>query len=57
MHGFYLYEDKKTIRFDLVVDFETKERGKAFAHAMEVARGLYPEYTIVGTIDTDFAAE
>lgn len=54
MHGFYLNEEEKTIRFDLVVSFDAPDRKIAFQNAVERIKESYPDYQINAVMDTDF---
>lgn len=55
MHGFYVNEEKKTMRLDLVVSFDAKDRQAAFQKAVAKIREMYPEYALQPVIDTDFS--
>ena len=55
MHGFYLDEKTKTVRFDLIVSFDASDRRAACKAAVDKARALYPEYQFQVALDTDFA--
>jgi len=55
MHGFYLSEEKKTIRFDIVISFDAPSRRAAFEEAVSRVRAAYPDYQIVAAMDTDFS--
>lgn len=44
MHGFYL--DDKSMRFDVVISFEAKDRSKVYQKVIETIQDKYPEYTI-----------
>ncbi len=54
VHGFYLDEEQKTLRFDMVVSFDAKDRRAVYREVLEGICALYPEYTITATMDTDF---
>lgn len=54
LHGFYLDEQKKTIRFDLVISFDAPDRRGAFCTAVEGIQKEYPDYTFDVAMDTDF---
>ncbi len=56
LHGFYLEEDKKSIRFDLVVSFDAKDRKQVYNDVVGDIKALYPEYTFSIAMDTDFIA-
>ena len=55
MHGFYVSEDKKRIRFDLVVSFDAKDRSEVYRQVSEKVKDMYPEYEQQIALDTDFS--
>ncbi len=55
MHGFYFSEEKKTIRFDMVISFDAKSRQDVYEHVIGDVQAAYPDYKIVATMDTDFS--
>ncbi len=57
MHGFYLIRERNTIRFDLVVSFDAKDRRAAFAEAVADVQKAFPDYHLQAAMDTDFAEE
>lgn len=57
MHGFYLYEEKKLIRFDLVISFDAPDRMTAYQKAVEKVKEQYPGYEIHAIMDTNFSEE
>ena len=56
-YGFYLYEDKKQIRFDLVISFDAKDRYQVYQGVVDKVKEMYPDYEIVASMDTDFSEE
>ena len=56
-HGFYLFKDKKMIRFDLVISFDSPDRKKTYEDAVRKVQAMYPDYTVFTTMDTDFSEE
>ncbi len=56
VHGFYLDEENKSIRFDLVVSFDAKDRREVYREVLAKIQAEYPEYTLIATMDTDFIA-
>ncbi|MDO4634087.1 MAG: cation diffusion facilitator family transporter [Eubacteriales bacterium] len=54
MHGFYLNEKKKSIRFDVIVSFDAEDRTAVYRHIIKEAEELYPDYTFNVALDTDF---
>ncbi len=57
MHGFFLNQEKKTLRFDLVVSFDAPDRLAAFKEAMQDLQAHYPQYTFQAAMDRDFLSE
>ena len=55
MHGFYLLKDRKTMRFDIVVSFDAKDRRAVFTEAVEAVQKAFPDYRLQVSMDTDFA--
>jgi len=55
MHGFYMDKEKKTMRFDLVLSFDSPDRTKAFKDIHDDVQKEYPDYTLQMTMDTDFS--
>ena len=52
-----LLKDKKTMRFDLVISVEAKDRRAAFAQAVSDVQKAFPDYTLQAAMDTDFSEE
>ena len=57
VHGFYVNEEKKTIRFDVVVSFDAPDRRKVWAEVCEKVQQMYPDYTLMVAMDSDFSEE
>ena len=57
MHGFYLIKEPKTLRFDLVISFDTKDRGAAFREAVADVQKAFPDYKLQTAMDTDYSEE
>ena len=57
MHGFYLTKEEKTIRFDIVVSFDAKDRRAVYREVVADVQKAFPEHTLQVTMDTDFAEE
>ena len=53
MHGFYLDEDAKTIRFDVVIDFAAPDRAGEYRQIVEALERQYPGYTFAVALDVD----
>lgn len=54
MHGFYLDEEKKTIRFDVVISFDV-DRKEAYNIIYQEIQSLYPDYSLTVVLDFDAA--
>ncbi|MCR4654787.1 MAG: cation diffusion facilitator family transporter [Lachnospiraceae bacterium] len=57
MHGFYIDKAEKSIRFDIVVSFDAKDRGIVYRNVYEKVKKAYPDYTLQIAMDTDFSEE
>ena len=57
VHGFYLDKAEKTLRFDIVVSFDAKDRKLVYKEVCEKVQKEYPEYTLQVAMDTDFSEE
>ena len=57
MHGFYLDKVEKTLRFDIVVSFDAKDRKQVYRDVCENVQRAYPDYKLQVTMDTDFSEE
>lgn len=55
MHGFYLDRKDKTIRFDVVISFDAKDRKQVYREIYETVQQAYPDYTLQIAMDTDFS--
>ncbi|MBQ6264226.1 MAG: cation transporter [Clostridia bacterium] len=54
MHGFYLDENEKTIRFDVVISFDAKDRNAVYADVCSQVQEAFPGYTLQIAMDSDF---
>ena len=57
MHGFYLLKDQKTMRFDVVISFDAKDRKAVCREVTESVQKEFPDYELQVTMDTDFSEE
>ena len=55
MHGFYINEQEKRVRFDVIISFDAPDRKEAWKTVNKTASELYPEYTFQIAMDTDFS--
>ena len=57
MHGFYLIKEEKSMRFDIVVSFDAKDRGAVYREVVDDVQKAFPDYTLQTAMDTDFSEE
>lgn len=57
VHGFYLLEAKKQMRFDLVVNFDAENRLASFKKAVAEIQKVFPDYQLQAVMDADFTEE
>ena len=57
MHGFYMNQAEKQIRFDIVVSFDAKDRSAVYRKICEQTQKAFPDYRLQITMDTDFSEE
>ncbi len=55
MHGFYLIPDEKTIRFDIVVSFDAKDRRAVYNEVVSDVQKAFPGYELQVAMDTDYS--
>ena len=55
MHGFYMDKAKKTMRFDIVISFDAKDRKAVYKDILTEIQNEYPDYKLQIAMDTDFA--
>ena len=53
MHGFYINEIEKIMRFDLVVSFDSPNMKTMYNHVLDDVREAYPDYDIQAQFDFD----
>ena len=54
MHGFYMDKEEKTMRFDIVVSFNAKDRHETYDSVIEDIKKAFPDYDLQVAMDTDF---
>ena len=54
MHGFYLNENERTIRFDVIIGFDEKNRQELYEKIYHAVCEKYPDYAVTIVADTDF---
>ncbi len=57
MHGFYIDRVDKTMSFDVVVDFDVKDKSALRDDITRKVLEAYPEYDVKITVDNDFTDE
>ncbi len=57
MHGFYLTKETSTIRFDVVVSFDAKDRGEVYKSIKADVQKAFPDHKLQIALDTDFSEE
>ena len=55
MHGFYLNKEQKTMRFDVVISFNAKDRKAVFDEVVADVQKAFPDLEFQTAMDTDFA--
>jgi len=53
MHGFYVNEERKEIKFDIVIDYDVKDPQQLCRDITQKVRELYPDYALQITPDFD----
>ncbi len=54
LHGFYLIKEEKSIRFDLVISFDAKDRRALYKEILEDLEKEFPGYKFQVALDTNF---
>lgn len=57
VHGFYVDEEAKSIRFDLVVSFDAPDREEVINKVRGILKRRYPDYTFQVALDSDISNE
>ena len=55
IHGFYMDPVKKTLRFDVVVDFAAPDRQAVYTDLVKKVQALCPDYTLAVALDSDIS--
>lgn len=53
MHGFRIDTEARTMVFDVIIDFDLKDRDSLYNHISDELKSKYPDYTIRMTLDAD----
>lgn len=57
MHGFYLIKSPKSIRFDIVISFDAKDRVAVYKEVVADVQREFLDYELQVAMDTDFSEE
>ena len=55
IHGFYLVKERRSMRFDIVISFDAKDRKAVYDEAVADVQKAFPDYEIQASMDTDYA--
>jgi len=55
MHGFYIDEEEKTMRFDMIVSFDSLNMQQLFMHVVDDEKAAFPDYDVQVQFDTDIS--
>jgi len=55
VHGFYLEREDNTIRFDVIIDYDIKDRESIYTHITSEIAEKYPDYQICPLLDVDMS--
>ena len=55
MHGFYIDEEEKTMRFDMIVSFDSLNMQQLFMHVVDDVKTAFPDYDVQVQFDTDIS--
>lgn len=55
LHGFYADTKYRTMHFDLVINFDEKDRTALFNKALDEVREAFPDHRVTASLDTDFS--
>ena len=53
MHGFYFDEEEKTISFDIIIDFNAKNKEEIYQKIYDEIHQHYKDYKLNITLDID----
>ena len=57
IHGFYLIKEQKSMRFDVVISFDAKDRKAVYRDVVADVQQAFPDYQLEVAMDTDFTEE
>jgi divalent metal cation (Fe/Co/Zn/Cd) transporter len=53
MHGFSLDEERRELHFDIIIDYDVKNRAEQWQEITNQVRALFPDYHVDITLDAD----
>lgn len=53
IHGFYVDLKEKSICFDIIIDYDSKDRNKMFSHIYNEIQSHYPDFSLKIDVDID----
>ena len=53
MHGFYINEKEKSIRFDIIIDYKIEDKEELYKIICDKVKNKYPDYKIDVVLDFD----
>ena len=53
MHGLYVDEEEKTLRMDIIIDFDEKDRGEQHKKIQQNIEEMFPQYKTSVQLDLD----
>ena len=56
LHGLYVDRDEATLRMDIVIDFDAKDRLALFAKIKGEITDMFREYKVIVNLDLDICA-
>ena len=55
MHGFYLNKEEQSMRFDLVISFDAKDRKALYGEVVSDVQKAFPDYALQVAMDIDYS--
>ena len=53
VHGLYVDLGKRHVNFDVIIDFDIKDRESVYRHIVEDVKKMYPDFTFDVRLDID----
>ncbi|MGI6216484.1 MAG: cation diffusion facilitator family transporter [Coriobacteriales bacterium] len=55
MHGFYIDNEEKTLKFDIIVSYDSEDRMGVYKQVVEKVQQAFPDYKVHVTLDLDIS--